>query len=282
MESNQNDVKNIDTTYRTIPYFNYEFKNKDVGLVAIPVLMVVFAELMLYLQKPPFAIGLHVITLVGLATSTIWIKETHINNICQAMLLLPILRLVNISMPTFFEMTIYSFVLIYLPLMFPVYYVLTSQKFTFEQVGLKARTSVIYAPLAVIVGLAIAEGEYAIISASYLIPDLSFTSILEISIVMIFFVGLVEELIFRSILQTRLEESFGLLPALLVSSFLFGIMHSGYGTLYEILFTSVAGLIMGYMFQKTRSLPVVAITHGTVNIFLFGIIPHIGPTFGLL
>ena len=131
-------------------------------------------------------------------------------------------------------------------------------------------------------GLAIAESEYYIIRPGYLIPDLSFINILKVSVVMILFIGFVEELIFRSILQTRLEEAMGMFSGLVITSVLFGMMHSGYGTFYEILFTSLAGFIIGYLFQRTRSLPFITLIHGLVNIFLFGIIPHLGPGLGLV
>ena len=48
-----------------------------------------------------------------------------------------------------------------------------------------------------------------IIRTNSLIPDLSIFNLLMLSIVMIFFVGLVEEIIFRSILQNRLEMVLG-------------------------------------------------------------------------
>ncbi len=51
-------------------------------------------------------------------------------------------------------------------------------------------------------------------------------------------------------------------------------MHSGYGTFYEILYTGFVGLFMGFAFYKTRSLPFVAVLHGLVNVFLFGILPY--------
>ena len=91
---------------------------------------------------------------------------------------------------------------------------------------------------------------------------------------MIFFVGLVEELIFRSIIQTRLEQALSAIESILITSFLFGLMHSGYGTFYEILYTGFVGLFMGFAFYKTRSLPFVAVLHGLVNVFLFGILPY--------
>ena len=91
---------------------------------------------------------------------------------------------------------------------------------------------------------------------------------------MVFFVGLVEELIFRSILQTRLEKALNVREALIITSLLFGLMHSGYGTFYEIFYTGFVGFIIGVAFYKTKSLPFVAALHGFANVFLFGILPH--------
>jgi membrane protease YdiL (CAAX protease family) len=131
----------------------------------------------------------------------------------------------------------------------------------------------IYAPLSIVLGLLIAEGEYLIIRTNGLIPDLSTFNLLMLSIVMIFFVGLVEEIIFRSILQNRLQMMFGNWAGLIFTSVLFGLMHSGYGSIYEVIYASLVGFLIGYLFYRTRSLPFVAMLHGFINIFLFGVIP---------
>lgn len=254
---------------------------RDAAFILTPMLIIVLAELLLYSGKTQTSVYIHVFTLIALASSTIWSSDQIVYKTHQALMLLPLLRLVNISMPVFFEMTLYSFVFIYVPLTVPIYLVLSHQKFTAAQIGLTTKNIIRYLPVAVLMGLIIGEGEYLIIASGYLIPDLSIVSILKLSVVMILFVGLVEELIFRSILQTKLEENFGMLPGLIGASFMFGIMHSGYGTPYEILYTASAGLVIGWLFQKTRSLPLIAIVHGCVNIFLFGLIPHLGVGLGL-
>jgi membrane protease YdiL (CAAX protease family) len=128
--------------------------------------------------------------------------------------------------------------------------------------------------LSVPLGFLLGLGEYLTIKTGYLIPDLTFANLLKLIIVMVFFVGLIEELIFRSILQTRLENTLSVWEALLVTSIMFGLMHSGYGTIYEILYTGFVGFIMGLAFYKTKSLPFIAVLHGFVNVFLFGILPH--------
>ncbi len=256
-------------------------KNLNI-LILVPVLLIILAELLLFSGKMQYAIWVHVLVLVGLALATIFIIDTDLLKPYQALMLLPLLRLVNISMPIFFDTTLYSYIFIYTPLIIPIYIVAVQQGFTLKHLGFTLQYWKLIIPVSVIVGFAVAQGEYHIIHAGYLIPDLSFWNILKLSIVMIMFIGLIEELIFRSILQTRLEESMGMFSGLIVASILFGVLHSGYGTFYEMLFTSLAGLAIGYMFQKTRSIPMIALTHGVVNIFLFGLIPHLGPTLGLL
>ncbi|MDN5310208.1 MAG: protease family protein [Methanolobus sp.] len=256
----------------------------NVRLTLVPVFLIMLAELLLLAGKEYISIWMHVGIVLFLAFATTLIHKREITMVFQALMLLSLLRLVNISMPVFFERTLYTFVFIYAPLIIPIAIVLRAQdfRFSFRISEEMKRNRVTYSLIAVIVAIAIAEGEYAIIEPGYLIPDLSFTSLLQLSIVMILFVGLIEEIIFRYILQTRLERIVGVWPALLIASALFGVMHSGYGTIYEVLMTGLAGLAIGYLYVRTRSLYLVTMIHGLTNVFLFGFIPHLGPGLGLI
>ncbi len=245
----------------------------DTYVISVAMLMIILAELLLYSGNYSSGISLHVITLFSLSVSSLWIDGTHVARSLQVLCLLPVLRLLNISMPVFSEMTLYLYIYIYAPLILPAYLVIRHQNLTKDILGFQFNDMGKYILIAFVTGFLIAQGENFTIHAGNLIPDLSVESLLKISIVMIFFVGFVEELVFRSLLQTRLSESFGEVKGLLLASILFGVMHSGYGSMYEIFFTAFAGLILGYMFLRTKSLPLVSLTHGLVNIFLFGIIP---------
>lgn len=259
--------------------FNHPMK--DWEIVAIPIFAIIVAELLLYMGKQEAGILLHVMIPLGLALSTMWMKESNVTYCLEALALLPILRLVNISMPVFISTRLYLYIFIYVPLMLPVFFTMRHQKISLKEIGITLDNLYLYIPIALVVGYMIALGEYNIIEPGSLIPDTSALSLLKISFVMLFFVGLVEELIFRSLLQTRLESSFGMVKGLLITGLLFGMMHSGYGKAYEIMMTGLAGLLIGYMFQKTRSLPLIAITHGFVNVFLFGLIPLLGIKLGI-
>ncbi|MBC7086554.1 MAG: CPBP family intramembrane metalloprotease [Methanomethylovorans sp.] len=255
---------------------------KDWEIIAIPITAIIIAELLLYMGKLQAGISLHVLIPLGLAASSMWMRESNLSFALETLAMLPILRLVNISMPVFTPMTLYLFIYIYTPLLIPIFIVIRHQKITLEELGVKFDKLHLYIPVAMIAGYVIAIAEYNTITVHSLIPDASAENLFKIAVIMLFFVGLVEEIIFRSLLQNRLQTSFGMTRGLLVTGILFGIMHSGYGTLYEIAVTGIAGIVIGYMFQKTGSLPLIALTHGFVNICLFGLIPLMGYGLGLV
>lgn len=257
-----------------------ETRNKKV-YVGIPILAIVFAEILIYFGRIKEALWIHIIILMGLSLSIKFVKNKEIYKTYQALMLLPLLRIVNLSMPIFFDITLYSFVFTYAPLAVPIMIAVAYQQLTHEEMGITLRRIWLYLPLSVLIGFGLGVGEYLIIRTGYLIPNLSLLNLLKLTVVMVFFVGLVEEIIFRAVLQTRLNIIFGAWEGILLSSMLFGFMHAGYGTFYEVLYTFFVGAIIGYMFYKTRSLPLVTLVHGFVNVFLFGVIPHISPVLGL-
>ncbi|WP_269851113.1 hypothetical protein [Methanosarcina horonobensis] len=82
---------------------------------------------MIYSGKVVEAMEVHAVLLLGLSLSMLYIKDDEIQKTYQALLLLPVLRLVNLSMPAFYEITLYSFVFIYGLLTIPVTIALTHQ-----------------------------------------------------------------------------------------------------------------------------------------------------------
>lgn len=250
-------------------------------LVLLTILLIVFAEILMFSGILGAAILLHTLLLIVVSIGTVSIKDKYVAWALQALMLLPLLRLINFSMPVFSEMVLYRYFYIYVPLFIPIFLIIRHQSFSSVQLGLSFKKFLLYLPLSLVIGLLIAELEYFIYPAVPLVPDTSFYNMMDVFLIMIFCVGLVEELVFRSILQTRLEGVFGPAIGLIATSLLFGIMSSTHGIGPGIIFASLVGLILGYMFIKTRSLPFVALTHGIVNVFLFSIIPLLGPGLGI-
>lgn len=241
--------------------------------LAIPIAAIAFAELMIFSGRNLEAMEIHALILLGLSFSIIYIKNKEIQKTYQALLLLPLLRLVDFSMPLFYEEKLYDLIFIYGLLAIPVSLAVTNQEFTRTQLGITFKKIGLYIPLSMLLGLLLGVGEYIIVGKNPLIQDLSIFNLLSLTIIMVFFVSPVEEIIFRSILQNRLEIVSGSRKALIITSILFGLMHSGYGNIYEILYISLVGALIGDLFHRTRSLPLVTLIHGFMNVFFFGILP---------
>jgi len=249
-----------------------EIENKWVYL-GIPIVAIALAELMIYSGRKLPGMEIHALVLLGLSFSIIYIKNKDIQKTYQSFLLLPILRLVDFSMPLFYEEKLYNLIFIYCLLAIPVSIAAINQEFTPTQLGITFKKIGIYIPLSIFMGLLLGAGEYIIVGKNPLIQDLSILNIINLTIIMVFLVSPIEEMIFRSILQTRLEIVLGGREALIVTSILFGLMHSGYGSIYEIFYITLVGAVIGYLYYGTRSLPLVALIHGFMNVFFFGILP---------
>lgn len=84
--------------------------------------------------------------------------------------------------------------------------------------------------------------------------------------------GISEEILFRGVIQPWLENSWGLLAGLLVSSVIFGLIHA-VTLLYFVMATAVSvylGLYLDY--DNTRNLLTPIIIHGLYDFFAFVVI----------
>jgi membrane protease YdiL (CAAX protease family) len=235
----------------------------------LPVFLILLAELLIFLGKPSAAMPIHAFNLILLILSSIYIN----NRIYPALMLLPLFRLLNVAMPVFFDLTLYSYSMVYAPMYIPIYFLVKDGFVSRSEAGLTFKGFLFYFPLAISVGFALGWGEYNVIHPQLLTPGANIKDVLILAVTMIFFVGFVEEFIFRSSLQTVLEERLGSIAGLLLASVIFGFMHSGYQLPQELLYVSFAGVIFGLLFWLTKSLPIIALAHGVTNISLFLVVP---------
>ena len=99
----------------------------------------------------------------------------------------------------------------------------------------------------------------------------SVSELIQLSTITIFLVALTEEL-FRVILQPQLIERSSAVVGIPITSVIFGAMHAGYANVYELLFDTVAGVVFGVAFYKTRALALIVTIHAVNNIILFGVL----------
>jgi hypothetical protein len=253
--------------------------------VIVPLTLIVIAEAFFFTRNMEAPLALHGMNILYCVLTPLLLNLRP--QIFQAFSLVSILRMMNIGMPVFFDMTIYWLPFIYLPVIV-VGIMLARSDFSGDGLNLTRTMALIKERLGRwnghMIGLYVKEGlglgallgfiEYQILRPERLIPDLSMGSLLLLAVVMFLFVGLGEELLFRYLLQDRLKTATGMLAAILLSSFVFAIMHSGYGNAYYLVYVFFIGLIFGISYERTRSLLFVTVLHGAINFFLFSVFPY--------
>lgn len=126
-----------------------------------------------------------------------------------------------------------------------------------------------------VAGVPLGVIEYLVLRPAPLFPSFQLGYFTEISVYMLVFVALGEELLFRGLIQTSLSKYFGPWQGVIFSSVIFAVMHTVWRSPLEIGFTFAAGVLLGYTYKKTGSLaPGIAI-HTLDNILLLAVMPYL-------
>ncbi len=92
----------------------------------------------------------------------------------------------------------------------------------------------------------------------------------------LFLAGVCEEFVFRGFLQNTIARRYSFIPALIVSSVVFGILHFDPQFVY-ILWALTEGVMLGVIYHYSKSYIVAAVAHSTLDLLalalllLFGI-----------
>ncbi|MDX9866252.1 MAG: CPBP family glutamic-type intramembrane protease, partial [Anaerolineaceae bacterium] len=116
--------------------------------------------------------------------------------------------------------------------------------------------------------------EYVILRPQPLVGAFTFQLIWQPALILLVFTGLLEEVIFRGLLQQSSREFIGRW-GLVYAGVLFAVMHLGYRSLVDFLFVLLVALYFGQVVKHTRSILGVTLAHGLTNIGLFLVFPFL-------
>lgn len=82
-------------------------------------------------------------------------------------------------------------------------------------------------------------------------------------------IPVLEELLLRGIVAGQLYLWYGTIPALLISSICFGILHNN---IVQFIYALIMGFALGFLYIKNKRLSLCFIAHGLINLFaiIFG------------
>jgi membrane protease YdiL (CAAX protease family) len=97
--------------------------------------------------------------------------------------------------------------------------------------------------------------------------------VLRVALSMVLVIGPGEELFWRAYLQRRWQKRVGPLAGWLAATALYALVHAGSGNPMLVLAAAVCGLFWGYLYWKTGSALLVAVSHTVWDVAVFMIIP---------
>lgn len=229
------------------------------------------AEVVTALVNPIAGILFHSVLLALLVTHAAVEDDPDIRRLLLPLTLAPLTRILSLAMPLTLLPQIWWYPVIYLPLAVGTLVVMRQTGLTWRDVGFNVRNplwQVLIVPIGAVLGLA----EYLILRPAPLQDQLTAGSVAFASLVFIATTGLVEEWVFRGVLQKVMKDRFGW-RGLVYSSLLFTVLHLGFLSVLDIVFVFAAAMLFAWLVNRTGSFLGVALAHGLINVVLYMIGP---------
>ena len=243
------------------------------AIAAAEVVNAVFAQ-------PLWGIIAHIIILVTAIIRSARTGDKSQRQLVLSLALVPLVRIISLSMPLTDIPQIWWYPIIYVPLLVAAVVVIRILGYRRGEVGLSLKSLPIQLGVAS-TGLLFGWLEYYILRPEAMITQLTWSEVLPLALILLVCTGFVEEFIFRGVLQRSAVESFGW-RGIIYISLLFATVHlihySEVGltmVLIDIALVFAIAMFFGWVVKRTGSLLGVTLSHGITNIMLFLIIPFL-------
>ncbi len=214
--------------------------------------------------------------IIYITVSIIRMKPDFIRS-SESLALIPLYVLFTSSLPWFFLDQQFLLPAVYSVILALCFWHIYEHDIDFHELGFNKKNAIKYALMGAVFALPTGIIEYLILRPLPAFPIFDLKYLLRDTLYMILFVGLAEEMLFRGILFNDLKRIFNWKTALIAQGILFGIMHMTWRSTPEIMFTIFAGVILGYLYYRTKSIIGPIVMHGVNNVILVSIMPYLYP-----
>lgn len=229
--------------------------------------------------QPVWGIACHFVILVATLLHPAIASEYRYRRLILSLALVPLIRIISLSVPLADIPLIWLYPIIYIPLLATALAVMRILGYRARDVGLTLRRFPVQLAVG-LSGLLFGIAEYfilkqvlkQILEMEPLIDSLSWSEIWLPALIFLVCTGFGEEFIFRGVLQKTGTEAFGW-RGLIYISLLFAVLHMGFRSWLDVVFVFAVALFFGWVVKKTGSLVGVTLSHGITNIVLFLIAP---------
>lgn len=202
-------------------------------------------------------------------------RNNPTSKLVLALMLVPLVRMMSLFLPVSQFEPVYWYIIIYPPLFIASWVAKQRLNYSDEKVGFVVKKLPLQMGI-LFTGFIFGFAEYYVLQpAESLIPELEIHHLLLSVFVLGAGTGLVEEFLFRGVLQQSAQDLLGRTWGLLYVSFLFGILHLIHYSLWDVVLVSFIGLFYGWVVNKTGSLLGAILSHTITNVMLFVILPFV-------
>lgn len=202
-------------------------------------------------------------------------KKATLSSLLLSLTLVPLIRIVSLVMPLSHFPRIQWFLIIGIAIYLAFFIILFQQKIKVQDCGLRL-PKIQHLPIELgitLIGIPFGYAEYLILKPASFIDSLSFENIFIAFFILLITTGLMEELIFRGLLQNEATDILGPRYGILFITLIFSILHIGNLSILDILLVFCIGGLYAIVVHKTKTVIGVTFSHTVVNIFLFIICP---------
>ena len=217
----------------------------------------------------------HGIILIAFIIQPSFIDDEKISNLILGLTLIPLIRIISLIMPLIQLPQILWYPIIYIPLLVAAIVVIRTLNIRLKDIGITKKDLPFQIPFGIFLGIMIGILEYAILQTEPMVVHFSVSEVLLPAIILLLTTGLVEEFIFRGILQTLAIPAMGPISGIIYISLIFAVLHVGFHSVTDIAFVFGISLVFAYMVQATKSIIGVILAHGIANIVLFLVAPFL-------
>lgn len=187
--------------------------------------------------------------------------------------LAPITRIASYSVPQLAWRPFATYLLIYFPIGIAAALVMWRLKLKPRAVGLVLKNPK-WQSIIASTGIVFGFIEYTVLRYPPLISQLTWTDAWIPGVTLLISTGLVEEFVFRGVMQKACEEALGKWTLAYVS-YIFAILHVIHGSVLDIFLVFVIAYFFAWCVKKTGSLVGVVLGHGITNSVLFLVAPFV-------
>ncbi len=231
------------------------------------------AEAITALANPIVGLIMHGMILVTMILQAALAAQYGEQKFLITLTLAPLIRVMSLSIPLVKFPVVYWYAMIGAPLFLAAFLILRMTGFGVNNIGINSR-KLLWQLVVGVTGIVLGYTEYLILRPTPLVQTFSWQQIWLPALILLIFTGLLEEFIFRGIIQRGAIGTVGRYGILYVAV-LFAILHFGYKSVLDILFVFGVGLFFGEVVSRTGSILGVTISHGLTNISLYLILPFL-------